>query len=127
MVKPVPIVLRLQVPIAVDVLFTNENPHYNIHTTSPDKTTAARTPNEGTTGMQSWGPKSKNAVAHEVGHMLGNKDEYGKVDGVDYTKKPPRNIMNNVRHDPVAEHFHLIAKKADKGCSVVKLGTSCKK
>lgn len=68
----------------------------------------------GTEHMTKWGALDTGGVAHEFGHMIGNKDEYGTVDGVDYSK--PENAVESIMHnqdEPVRErHFALIADQA---------------
>jgi hypothetical protein len=51
-----------------------------------------------TVSMLEWGVVDGDQ-AHEVGHMLGNKEEYFTIDGVDYGpgRQPSGNIMNNPR------------------------------
>ena len=72
-------------------------------------------PNSRTAHMNSWG-LSDSDQAHEVGHMLGNKEEYFTVDGVDYGpgRQPGGNIMNNPANPPVATHYRFIQYTADK-------------
>jgi len=80
-----------------------------------------------TVNMGLWGDKENVGVTHEVGHMLGNKDEYYTVDDVSYSRseRRPRNkteplaqrrgesVINNPKSAALAEHFHLIQKAAE--------------
>lgn len=61
--------------------------------------------------LMKWYASDNLGVAHEVGHLLGNRDEYGKyADGVDYGcwYKKDGNIMNNPRGCPEAKHYDLV-------------------
>ena len=64
--------------------------------------------------MQSWGLVDADQ-GHEAGHMLGNKEEYFTVDGVDYGpgRQTGGNIMNNPDNPPVANHYWLIQTTVD--------------
>jgi hypothetical protein len=64
--------------------------------------------------MLSWGLVD-NDQAHEAGHMLGNKEEYFTIDGVDFGQphQPGGNIMNNPANPPVAKHYWLIQTTVD--------------
>ena len=77
---------------------------------------------QGTQDMLSWGP-SDTDQGHEVGHMLGNKEEYFTVDGIPHGpgRQPSGNIMNNPANPPVAAHYQLINGTADQllGSSVI--------
>ena len=52
--------------------------------------------------------------------MLGNKEEYFTVDGVDYGpgRQPGGNIMNSPANPPVECRFHTRCWKAQEICSV---------
>lgn len=68
----------------------------------------------GTKNMLTWGVNDSQDIPHEVGHMLGNKDEYGIVDSIDYNGLDylQTNDNKNIMHrgdEPVRErHFNLI-------------------
>jgi len=68
-----------------------------------------------TTDMLHWGLVDGDQ-AHEAGHMLGNKEEYFTVDGVDYGpgRQPGGNIMNNPDNPPIAAHYWLIQSTIDQ-------------
>lgn len=77
----------------------------------------------GTSSMTEWGQHDSMDVAHEVGHMLGNPDEYGKVkigdgDVRDYTKEPSKNIMGVTSENPIAKHYYLIKWAVDRELGV---------
>jgi hypothetical protein len=81
-----------------------------------------------TLNTQNWGINDTHEVAHEVGHLLGNKDEYFTVDGKDYgaVNQPGANVMNNPRGPAAAHHFGLVAESVNKKCRVVPINRSCK-
>jgi hypothetical protein len=86
-------------PIQVAVLFVQSGEHYTV-TLAP----------QGTVNLLNWGP-SDTGQGHEVGHMLGNKDEYFTVDGVPFGGlQPSGNIMNNQRNHPLSQHYWLIER-----------------
>ena len=62
-----------------------------------------------TLSMNTWGATDATDVRHEVGHMLGNKEEYFTVDGVSYgpARQPAGNIMNNPANFPAGAHYWL--------------------
>ena len=71
----------------------------------------------GTESMTVWGENDVFNVAHEVGHMLGNVDEYGVVklsptDVRDYLTTPSTGIMHRPEFDPLAHNYYLIAHYA---------------
>lgn len=82
----------------------------------------------GTSSMYDWGVHDRTDVPHEVGHMLGNYDEYYTVNDVEYTapSAPARrgvdieagNIMNDPKNNPMARHYDLIARKAAESLGV---------
>ena len=72
----------------------------------------------GTENMTKWGVHDTTNIAHEVGHMLGNVDEYGEVETggktTDYTKKPSTSIMAVPTNNPISKHYYLIQWAADQ-------------
>jgi hypothetical protein len=66
--------------------------------------------------MGEWGISDVTNIRHEVGHMLGNKEEYFTIDGVNYGQphQPNGNIMNNPAKDPVPAHFWLVQQAVDQ-------------
>jgi hypothetical protein len=68
-----------------------------------------------TLDMGNWGAADTVDITHEFGHMLGNKDEYFTVDGINYGpgRQPGGNVMNNPANQPVAKHFDLIRQEAE--------------
>jgi hypothetical protein len=91
-------------PILLALQLVTSGEHYAV-SVSPNSTTA---------NMLSWGLTDTDQ-GHEAGHMLGNKEEYFTVDGVDYGpgRQPGGNIMNNPANPPVAAHYWLIQETVD--------------
>lgn len=85
-------------PIVLDIQFVASGEHQVVNVQSS------------TTNMGNWGASDTTDVRHEVGHMLGNKEEYFTVDGVAYgaARQATGNIMNNPANDPVAAHYSLV-------------------
>ena len=85
-------------PIIVDIQYVASNEHHAVivHPMT-------------TLSMNTWGATDTIDVRHEVGHMLGNKEEYFTVDGTPYgpARQPAGNIMNNPANLPVAAHYWL--------------------
>jgi hypothetical protein len=77
-----------------------------------------------TVNMTNWGSADTIDVTHEFGHMLGNKEEYFTVDGINYgaPRQPGGNVMNNPANDPVASHFDLVRQEAE---NLIGAGTRC--
>ena len=90
-------------PILLAVQYVTSGEHHAV-SLSPSRTAH----------MLSWGLTDTDQ-AHEAGHMLGNKEEYFTVDGVDYGpgRQPGGNIMNNPANPPVAAHYWLIQATVD--------------
>jgi hypothetical protein len=90
-------------PILLQLVYVASGEHYQLRIASPR-----------TSDMLNWGLYD-NDQAHEVGHMLGNKEEYFTVDGVDFgpARQPGGNIMNNPDNPPVAAHYQLIQTTVD--------------
>jgi hypothetical protein len=65
-----------------------------------------------TANMNLWGANDTRSVRHELGHMLGNLDEYFTVNGVDYGSgwQPQGNIMNNPDNYPEPQHYDTIRR-----------------
>jgi hypothetical protein len=84
------------------------------YVTSGEHHTVSVSPTSTTAHMLSWGLTDTDQ-AHEAGHVLGNKEEYFTVDGVDYGpgRQPGGNIMNNPANPPVAAHYWLIQDTVD--------------
>lgn len=86
-------------PIQVALLYVQSGEHYTV-TLAP----------QGTVNLLNWGP-SDTGQGHEVGHMLGNKDEYFTVDGVPFGGlQPSGDIMNNSTTHPLPQHYWLIQR-----------------
>ena len=90
-------------PILLALVYVSSGEHYVLNLAS-----------QRTTDMLHWGLIDGDQ-AHEVGHMLGNKEEYFTVDGADYGpgRQPTGNIMNNPDNPPVAAHYWLIQHTVD--------------
>jgi hypothetical protein len=69
-----------------------------------------------TLNMNEWSLSDTSDIRHEVGHMIGNKEEYFTIDGVDYgaPRQANGNIMNNPLNDPVPAHFWLMQQAVDQ-------------
>lgn len=71
----------------------------------------------GTQNMLEWGVHDVTNVSHEVGHMLGNPDEYGIIEAngttVDYLANPSDTIMGKPANNPIAAHYGLIRHVAE--------------
>ena len=77
----------------------------------------------GRSNLTAWALDDPYAPAHEVGHILGNNDEYGIVNGVDFTctgghqpgSKPLCKWHNRIMHTdkgiPTLENYSLIVKE----------------
>jgi len=90
-------------PILLDLQYVTSGEH-QVVSLSPTRTL----------NMTNWGLTDTDQ-GHEAGHMLGNKEEYFTVDGVDYGpgRQPGGNIMNNPANPPIAAHYWLIQATAD--------------
>lgn len=101
-------------PITVEIARLNsEALHYDINAVDTGQALGGRGL-FGTSNMLTWGVNDYQDIPHEVGHMLGNKDEYGIVDGKDYNRldyshtNDNKNVMRK-GDEPVRErHFNLI-------------------
>lgn len=100
-------------PIEVNLELVTMGQHYDITAKHSGK---AHDPHSrghfGTEHMLEWGAHDVINVPHEVGHMLGNVDEYGKVrfngKEIDYIAKPSDTIMAVSENNPIASHYYLI-------------------
>lgn len=106
--------------IICDVQFVGNNEHQVVNA-------GASTPN-----MGNWGTGDTVDITHEFGHMLGAKDEYFTVDGVNYGtwRQANGNVMNNPANTPVPKHFYIIKEEAEKlirstNCTVVPINQAC--
>lgn len=96
--------------ITLDAQFVSSNAHHVVNVQSS------------TTNMTNWGNTDPADINHEMGHMLGVKDEYYTVDGTAWGQ-PNQNgagIMNNPKEAPLVRHLDLI-------CDTVRamLGSDC--
>lgn len=84
------------------------------YVTSGEHQTVSVAPGSRTADMRTWGLTDTDQ-GHEAGHMLGNKEEYFTIDGIDYGpgRQPGGNIMNNPANPPVAAHYWLIQATVD--------------
>ena len=77
-----------------------------------------------------WGTSDPEGTAgHEIGHQLGNLDEYGKVNGTDYGAgyQPNGGVMNNPNNSALANNFNNILSEVSKdvkgeNCKLVPIG-----
>lgn len=99
-----------------------DQPHHVVVPQNSDETFAGVRGMKGTRSMTEWGTKDAVDVPHEVGHMLGNLDEYYTINDHVYTA-PGENarsgvdvgegsIMNDPKNNPLAKHYELIRKEA---------------
>ncbi len=113
-----------QYPISVKLKRgTKKKPaHYRVEARKPtDPGFSASRGRKGTSSMTTWGTEDVEDVPHEVGHMLGNQDEYYTIDGHQYTGPGERarkgvdvdegSIMNDPKNAPRARHYELIRRK----------------
>jgi hypothetical protein len=78
-----------------------------------------------------WGTSDPQGTAgHEIGHQLGNADEYGNVDGTDYGAgyQSGGGVMNNPNNSALEKNFNNILQEASKdvkgkNCKLVPVGT----
>ncbi len=105
--------------ITLDVQFVNSNAHHVVNVQGS------------TTNMTNWGNTDTTAINHEMGHMLGAKDEYYTVDGTAWGL-PWQNgagIMNNPNETPLARHLDLVRDTVramlGTNCITKMMGDSC--
>lgn len=106
-------------PIVVNLLQVDSGEHYAVKPVKSDSALhSGGRAHFGTEDMTTWGVHDTTNVSHEVGHMLGNVDEYGKlkVDGQlrDYKTTPSSTIMAVSANNPIASHYYLIKWAADQ-------------
>ncbi|HEU4769265.1 MAG TPA: hypothetical protein VFS77_17995 [Pyrinomonadaceae bacterium] len=105
-------------PIEVNLEHVHTAEHYAIKVNAEERVSGSGSRGHfGTQSMTEWGLHDVFNVAHEVGHMLGNVDEYGVVrlsptDERDYLTSPSRGIMGRPESDPLAHNYYLIAHYA---------------
>jgi hypothetical protein len=105
--------------IRLDIQFVTSGEHYVVNAGAS------------TTNMTSWGAADTVDVGHEVGHMLGNLEEYFTVNGTPYgaPRQPTGNIMNNPANLPAAHHYDLVRRAVEQllgtRCGTVTVGTRC--
>ena len=106
-------------PIVVNLEQVEGGEHYAVKPVASDSALhSGGRAHFGTQDMTTWGVHDTTNVSHEVGHMLGNVDEYGKlkVDGHlrDHKSVPSSTIMAVSANNPIAMHYYLIKWAADK-------------
>jgi hypothetical protein len=105
--------------ISLDVQFVNANAHHIVNVQNT------------TTNMTNWGNTDTTAINHEMGHMLGAKDEYYTVDGTAWGSpfQSGAGIMNNPSEAPLARHFDLVRDTVQtmlgSTCTTKATGESC--
>jgi hypothetical protein len=108
---------REGLPIVCDIQFVTSNEHQVVNVATS------------TTNMGNWGASDTTAVSHEFGHMLGARDEYFTVDGVNWGNPQPGGGIMNFSSDPTfARHYELIRASAStlgSACSIRPQGQSC--
>jgi len=66
-----------------------------------------------TLNMTEWGPEGDAGIAHEVGHMLGNPDEYNTVDGITYGPESYTTSIMAIGYGPtLPRHYELVRRAA---------------
>ncbi|HXC54501.1 MAG TPA: DUF4157 domain-containing protein [Rhizomicrobium sp.] len=105
-------------PIVVKLVQVDNGHHYAIDVVNSDSVYGhGNRAHFGTQNMTKWGAHDVTNVSHEVGHMLGNPDEYGEIEAngrtVNYLAKPSDTIMGKPANNPVAEHYDLIREYAE--------------
>jgi hypothetical protein len=117
-------------PIRIQLNFDAYPPHCGISANDPGNIPVGGTHGiGGTLNMTTWGTGDDTDIAHEVGHMLGAPDNYGKVvfpsdatQSQDWPKGRAQHlgIMNNPSEDTVPRNYWLI--KAEFPGLMQKLG-----
>jgi hypothetical protein len=107
-----------QYPIKVEIEVVDSAEHHTITAQDPSTVGHGATAGlGGTTSMTNWGVLDNIDIAHEVGHMLGNPENYFTVDFRNARKvwgasrQTGKGIMNNPAEAPLAEHFWLVKEK----------------
>lgn len=116
--KPMGSTTEQEYPIRVEVDVVDSGEHHTITAQHPSTVGHGATVGlGGTTGMTDWGVLDSIDIAHEVGHMLGNPENYYTVQFRGSTKiwgaarQTGKGIMNNPAEPPLAEHFWLVREK----------------
>jgi RHS repeat-associated protein len=84
----------------------------------------------GAGALVQWGTSDPQGTAgHEIGHQLGNADEYGNVNGTDYGAGYQSNggVMNNPENSALEKNFNSILQEASndvkgENCRLVPVG-----
>ncbi len=105
-------------PIVVNLVQVERGEHYAVKPVESDSALkSGGRAHFGTEDMTTWGIHDTTNVSHEVGHMLGNVDEYGVVkvgsDVRDHLSNPSDTIMAVSQNNPIAKHYYLIKWAAD--------------
>lgn len=121
-------------PISVEIIKSKPGQfkNYTVENVKQDKSLGVRGL-FGTESMTKWGEDDPQDIPHEVGHMLGNKDEYGTVDGINWSAKhdvsraDTHSIMYKGDEPPRLRHFDLIFSEVQKsgfipGAKLIKMG-----
>ena len=95
----------------LDIQFVNSGEHHVVNVGA------------NTTNMSNWGAGDTTGISHEVGHMLGNFDEYYTVNGTAFGApgSGSGNVMNNPLNPPVWQHFDLVNRAVEE-----LLGRTCR-
>ena len=108
-------------PIKINLIQVSKGEHYKVTPKNVKSTFDPKSRGHfGTQSMTEWGTHDVFNVAHEVGHMLGNPDEYGKIQHekggkvFDYKSIPSQTIMAISQNNPVDKHYYLIKWAAEK-------------
>ena len=105
-------------PINVEIEVVESGEHHTITAQDPSTVGHGATAGlGGTTSMTNWGVLDNIDIAHEVGHMLGNPENYFTIRFRNVTKvwgqerQAGKGIMNNPAESPLADHFWLVKEK----------------
>jgi hypothetical protein len=106
-------------PISVEIARSTDFKNYTVENIKQDASLGKRGL-FGTEHMLKWGEEDPQDIPHEVGHMLGNKDEYGTVEGEDWSAKhdagnrDTHTVMFKGDEPPRMRHFNMILDEIKK-------------
>ena len=119
-------------PIVIELSYVAAGGHVKIHPVFnidnvPIKARQRARHWGGTYDATHWGVKDTIAVVHEFGHLLGNKDRYGVIDGIDHGKADPKKgVMSHPKGDVAKADFKRVADAVGKDCKITPVQPSRK-